>query len=378
LTPPPPAEQPTLPPPFAGPEDRAERRFWATGEYWLAWMQGPKVPPLVTTSPSGTDRTLAGLLGVPTTSILFGDGRVSEDARNGFRIGAGSWLDADRTLGVEAGFSLLESNATVFGAASDGTAILARPFFSALDNSSQSNLVAFPGSSSGSIVVRAESGTFSEAHVDFVEKFYDGRFRAESLLGYRYYRYDEGLNVQQLISPTAAPFVPGTQIATFDDFVTHNEFHGVDLGLRTQFRRDALSLDLLGKVAVGNLHRIIKINGGQTTSVPGTAPVTTSGGLLALSSNIQTTSNNEWSFLPEIGVSVGWRINPNLRVNLGYSGLFLYRIVRASEQVDLTVNPNLIPPATGTAVGPSNQPALLLNRDSAWIQGLTLGMEFTY
>src|SRR5262249_32333913 len=148
-----------------------------------------------------------------------------------FRIGAGSWLDADRTLGIEAGFSLLESNATIFGGASDGTTILARPFLSALDNSSQSALIAFPGSSSWSIVVRAEPCTLSSPHRDFVEKFYDGPFRAEALLGYRYYRYDEGLNVQQLITPTAAPFVPGTQIATFDDFVTHNEFHGADLGL---------------------------------------------------------------------------------------------------------------------------------------------------
>jgi hypothetical protein len=340
-------------------------------------MQGAKLPPLVTTSPPGTPRALAGIPGPATTTVLFGD-RVNEAPRSGIRLGAGTWIDAARTLGAEVGFSFLESQAQIFGATSDGSTILARPFVSALDLTPQSVLIAFPGSSAGSIVVRPESSNFYEVHFDFVEKIYDGRFRVEALLGYRFYRYDEGLNVQQAILPTAAPFVPGTQIATVDDFVTHNEFHGGDMGLRSRFRWDAVSLDLLGKIAVGNLHRIIKINGSQTVTVPGAAPVTTTGGFLALSSNIQTTSNNEWTFLPELGANVGWQINANWRVNVGYSALFLYHIARASDQVDLLINPNLLPSGAGVAGGGANRPAFLLNRDNAWIQGLTLGVEFTY
>src|SRR5262245_26931623 len=46
-------------------------RFWASAEY-LTWeMHGQNVPPLVTGSPTGTPLASAGVLGQPTTTVLF-------------------------------------------------------------------------------------------------------------------------------------------------------------------------------------------------------------------------------------------------------------------------------------------------------------------
>ena len=90
-------------------------RFWITGDYLLGYVKAGAVPPLVTTSPSVTTaRTSAGVLGLSTTSILF-DGTVTDDMRSGFRFGTGYWFDHERTLGIDAGFSVLESQSTIFG-----------------------------------------------------------------------------------------------------------------------------------------------------------------------------------------------------------------------------------------------------------------------
>ena len=175
----------------------------------VAWMQDTPLPALVTTSPAGTARTLAGIPGLDSTTTLF-DGRVNGDARVGFRAAAGYWFDPDHIWGMEVGFMALESQSTLFSAASDGSTILARPFLDANLGTPQAVLVAFPGSSSGSVDIKASSGNFYEAHLDFTEKFLDqGWLQMESILGYRFYRYDDGLRVRQVINPTGGTTVPG-------------------------------------------------------------------------------------------------------------------------------------------------------------------------
>ena len=59
------------PPPLSG-------GFWIGAEYLLWSAKGDKLPPLVTTSPAGTPAPLAGVLGAPGTSVLFGDESVND------------------------------------------------------------------------------------------------------------------------------------------------------------------------------------------------------------------------------------------------------------------------------------------------------------
>lgn len=46
--------------------------WWGEGEYVRVVRKARYYPPLVTTSPIGTPAGTAGVLGLPTTSILFG------------------------------------------------------------------------------------------------------------------------------------------------------------------------------------------------------------------------------------------------------------------------------------------------------------------
>ncbi len=96
-------------------------RFWAEMEY-LAWsVKGDRLPPLVTTSPTGTPLPQAGILGSSSTTVLFGDSSVNDGWRSGGRLRAGYWFDPQHQSGIEASFFGLEHASTGFSAGSAGS-----------------------------------------------------------------------------------------------------------------------------------------------------------------------------------------------------------------------------------------------------------------
>jgi hypothetical protein len=357
---------------------RVDSSLWVTAEYQLMWMPGDTLPPLVTTSPAGTPRLQAGVLGNASTSTLFGGNTVNDDARSGFRLGAGYWFNPQQSLGIEAGFMIVQNKTASFSAASTDGTILARPFFNPDALTQQSVLVAFPGLSNGTIDIRARSGSFYEGHINLAENAYDNDwFRLYSMIGYRFYRYDESLNINQTITPTDPLFIAGTTITTSDRFSTRNEFHGLDIGFRSEFFWDRFSLEVLTKLAAGRLVRTIDINGDQTIAVPGTALVEQTGGLYASTTNIGRRSFGDWKVMPEVGITLNYQIMPNTNLRVGYSFLLLQSISRASEQIDTNVNPNFLP-GGNAAFGGEKLPAFRNISSDQWIQTVNVGLEFRY
>ncbi|MCI0682645.1 MAG: BBP7 family outer membrane beta-barrel protein [Gemmataceae bacterium] len=115
------------------------------------------MPPLLTTSPPGTPLADAGVLGRPGASVLFGDERVNDDARSGGRFTAGFWLNCAHTTGIEGNIFFLGEETTDYSISSNGTPILARPFFDVLAGANNSRKIAFPGLVTGSFTARATS-----------------------------------------------------------------------------------------------------------------------------------------------------------------------------------------------------------------------------
>jgi hypothetical protein len=375
---PPPPPPPDLVPEAGGIADHSPERWWITADYLFGWVRSSGLPPLITTSPAGTAQANAGVLGQNTT-VVFGDDHPHADVRSGFRLGAGGWFNDERTLGINVGFAMLESQSAGFVASSSGTPILARPFTDVTTGLPTSQLIAFPGVASGSVAASVRSDNFYDVNVDFQEVFLDnGGFRLESLLGYRYLRFSDRLTVDQsVVSAGTSTIAAGTAIQTADSFTAENSFQGVDFGLRTEFYGDRWSVAAVAKIAVGSVHRTVGIAGTTLTTVPGSAPVESAGGMLALSSNSGVHGSSDWVIAPEAGIELGWDVTSNIRLRVGYSFLYWTDVARAGRQVDTNINPNLFPPAPANGALPSN-PAFTLQKSDIWIQTLNLGVEFRF
>jgi hypothetical protein len=372
------SSMPQMPRGWSMPIPRSDGRLWVFGDYLFAFTRGSRLPALVTTSNAGTPQIEAGVLGASGTRTLFGDGWVNEGLRSGIRLGTGYWFSAERVFGVEAGLMVLEGKAAHFMGSSNNFPILARPFLDANTGLQGSQVIALPGNSTGSVDARASSSNFTETHISLTERaLEDDRFRLTALLGYRFYRYDESVNVGQTINPTSPNFIPGTRIVTHDNFITRNSFNGLDMGYRWQFFWDALSLDVLTKLAVGRVERTININGNQMITAPGATPVSQTGGVLALVSNSGLTTSHDWKAMPEAGVTLNWQIHSNMSVRLGYSFILLNGVVRAADQIDTTINPHLFPNGNVALGGPA-RPTNFHIRSDMWIQSINLGLLMTY
>jgi hypothetical protein len=352
---------------------------WAEAEYLLWWMRGAPLPPLVTTSPAGTPINQAGVLGAP---VLFGGSRANDEARSGFRVGVGGWFDEPRTWGAEASFFLLETKATGFVARSDGSTILSRPFVDAGTGRPGAERIAFPGDVSGAVSAsEAGSGLLGAGALLRMNLCCGCGTRLDLLGGYRYLRFTDSLGVTESLtstSPNSPVFIPpGTLLDVTDRFHSRNQFHGGDLGLAGEFQRGTLSLCLLTKLAIGGNHQDADIAGGTTVTAPGAAPVRSPGGLLAQTTNSGHHSRDEVSLVPELGLKLGYQATPHLRFSVGYTYLYWSDVVRAGNQVDLTVNPNLVPGAPNPGVGPS-RPAFGFQGTNFWTQGLDVAIQFSF
>src|SRR5262249_39629668 len=119
----------------------------------------------------------------------------------------------------------------------------------------------------------------------------------------------------------------------------------------------------------------LDINGETTVTVPSLPPLTSAGGLLALSSNSGHFTREHFSLVPEFGIRLGYDITPHVRTSLGYTILWWNGIGDATKAIDQSVNPNLLPPAIPG--GPAS-PGLLFGKSTLVGQGIDLRVEFRF
>jgi hypothetical protein len=345
-------------------------------------MKGASLPPLITTSPAGTPAAQAGVLGAPGTVVLFGGSSVNDEARSGFRVTLGVWLDDCRKFGVEGDFFLLSSHGNGFAASSTGSPILARPFVDATTGRPNSELISFPGLLAGSVTANAASTGLLGADALLRCNLCCGCcYRLDAVGGYRYLRLSDHLGVEENLvstSPANPNFVPqGTSIAVADRFEIRNDFHSFEFGLKGCLWKGPWVLAGSALVAAGDNHEVVNITGATTVTVPGLPPVTSTGGLLALPSNIGHFTKDRFEVIPEFGLRVGYQLGPRLQAFAGYTLLLWERVARAGNQVDLTVNPTLLPGSNTPPTGPQ-RPMPLVTGTSFWAQGVELGLGLSF
>jgi hypothetical protein len=351
-------------------------RLWVRGEYLLWWTKGESLPPLVTTSPAGTAADVAGVLGQPGTSVLFGDSTANTSVHSGGRVTLGYWFDSScHEVGIQASYLAMGSQSANFFAASPDTPIIARPYFDTSAGSQSALLVAYPGFLQGSISAEATT-EFQAAELLLRRNLWQRPCdKLDFLIGWRYARLDESLDISQSsqVTAPAGVILPGTTQSLFDQFSTANEFNGVVLGLAYQEHICRWSLEALVKLGLGNTHSDVQIGGATTTTVPGAGSANFAGGLLAQQTNIGSYGQNGFAVIPEVGLTLGYDLTCRLRATVGYTFLYWSRVARPSDELDLNVSQ--LPPERPTG---TREPAYSSATSDFWAQGFNFGLEYRF
>ena len=354
-----------------------QNRFWFRGEYLLWWTAGAHIPPLLTTSPAGTSQANSGVLGQPGTTILFGNQTLDEGTRNGGRLTLGYWLNRCDETGVEVSYLGLGRSTEQFQDGSDGAPILALPFFNVESGLQDSVVLAYPNVSQG-IFTAVATNDFQTLEVLLRQAMVRNCCsRVDLVAGYRFARLDDSLALNaDMVTTGTSPVPVGTTIDVFDSFRTRNEFNGGELGLVAELHRCRWSLESTMKIALGDTHSIVDINGSTVNMVPGGGATVYSGGMLALPSNMGGHSTDQFSVIPELGVTLGYDLTCRLRATFGYSFMYWSGVARPGEQIDSNLNPSQFPPPASTA--PYYRPAVLQRTSDFWAQGLNFGLDYRF
>ena len=355
--------------------------FYARKELLYWWTKGMYVPSLVSTSPDGTARGDAGVLGTPGASTLFGEQGINNGGRLGGRITMGYWLDGCQNRAIEGDFFYLGNLRQQYSATSLGSPILSRPYYDIQSGSENAELVAYPGVLAGTVSVdpltkfmgaglRTRWNMCSCGCYDPCNPCGQNNCRIDFTLGYRMLRLSDQLNIREDLT-SLDPQNPGSFVVN-DQFRTWNTFHGVEFGTVYARSQGLWSMELLSRMSVGMTSSHARING-FTDITSGGLTTNNVGGLLAQRTNIGDYYHEAFAIAPELGMTAGYQIRPGVRLICGYTLIYWTNVLRAGQLIDRNINKDLIPPET-TVTGPL-RPIVHLQETDFWAMGVNLGLD---
>lgn len=359
---------------------------WFDAEALLWWTTPGELPPLVTTSPAGTPQSSAGVIGEPGTEVLYGDSAVLDESRGGLRLRGGFYFDCLRQHSLDAEYFFLTDATSGFSAFSTGNPIIARPFVNATNSQNDAQFVAYPGLTEGGLNVRLNSSlrSFALRYSGILVREFDDEMECDCRnsesasrwggvrIGYRYLNLDETLRIDEDFTsvPTAEQFT------IVDQFDVDNRFHGLEFGVFGGWRRDRLELNASANLALG-VNRQENRTFGRTQNSSGGGTTSSSGGILVQRTNSGETHENQFSVVPQFELKAAYRITPHWRASLAYSFLYWHEVLRAGDQVDSVVNPNLFPPEAVPFTGPL-RPERRHLRSGYLAHGLSFGLNYRW
>jgi hypothetical protein len=344
--------------------------FWVDLDFLLWWRDRRQFPALVTTQPN------AGV--VPGATVLFG-GPVDEQARPGGRLEVGVWLDPCQRTAI-GGRYLAVADATISPVwTSSDLAFIARPFSDV--STTPATPDAFPVvNASATPPTTGRIGVATGSEMQAADFFFNWVLRRSPcasfgfLAGYQYAHIDEDLLIDSFTQSSVGTAVQS--IAVTDLFDANNEFHGGLFGFRGDYRYGRFGVELLARIAFGNMRQTINIAGSTTaTDVNGGTSVRNSGLLAQASTNGGLHAQDEFSFMDEAGIRLAFYPVERLKLSVGYSLMHWSSVVRPGGEIDTLVDGRLLtasPPADAT------HPALVFDPTDYIVQGLNFGAEFRF
>jgi hypothetical protein len=162
-----------------------------------------------------------------------------------------------------------------------------------------------------------------------------------------------------------------------DDFSTHNQFYGGQVGIRGEMWAGRFYAVANAKVALGDCQQGVDISGATRITSPAGVVTTQPGGLLALPSNSGHFFGDHFAVIPEGSLILGYDVSSRLSLTVGYTFLYCSNVARPGDQIDRSVNPLALPTVGGSGAA-SGRPAFGLQETDFWAQGLTFGLELRF
>ncbi len=345
---------------------------------YLFWdFEGTHLPPVLTANSTSTPLTDIGRIDAATTDIVIGGENVGDFGQSGLRFRFGRYLDASRFSRFEfSGWFLFDGSDSWRGASVDGDPILARPFYNTATGQPDAQVISLAGVADGSLRSDYRRRMFGFDPLLFVCLQDDGRRWVEGFFGYRYWRYEDSLDVYERVAPVPAGLIaPGTEFRIEDHFRAENDYHLVPLGVSVTHRGEEWRLETRGSVAVGFVRQEVTIYGRTEISVDGEPLATDQGGFLALASNSGRHERTRFAWVPQLEVVLRRQLRQSTWLQLGYSIFYLNDVVRGPQQIDTNIDPNLLPPAL---VNNSSGPAFGFRSEGELVHGLNAGILWKY
>jgi hypothetical protein len=355
------APPPAPAPPPADPGEPQGYRFYGSVEFLYFWMKRGSVPPLVATGP------LNGSGG----AVLLDQTTFDDEERLGARATVGHWLDGAQRVGLEATWLHLFERRPSYLAESSGVLPLAVPFADPT-GAERAIPIATPDLSVGRIEVEEVSRLWSG---EINLRYGLGRsawHHLDLLAGFRALDFEEGLT-QTDTTTLLAGQAAGSSAAFSDRFASRNLFLGGQLGLDGEIHYGRWYADAWGKIGLGDNHEQVRIGGTTLLTGPAGSQTALPGGIFAQPSNIGHYSRDELTWLPEVGLQFGCQVAHHTRIYAGYDFLYLPSVARPGDQLDRTVAPG-----QALSGASANRPAFAFQNSDAWVQGVTMGLEFRY
>jgi len=214
-------------------------------------------------------------------------------------------------------------------------------------------------------------------------------YQLDCLAGVRYINFEESLDLTSTTifgTPGAAypavlaPFAPlaGDTVGLVDHFGVRSQFYGPQLGMDGVVYQGDWAFELRGKLAAGVTEDSLRALGDtQIINAAGTALPVMPGGLYTGGGNSGSVSRTKFSIVPEATFNIAYRPTNNLALYVGYNLIYWTSVLRAADQVNQAVNPAQAP-ALGGIAPPSAPGAVQFHATDLWVQGLNVGVEFTW
>lgn len=392
------------------------QEYWIEADYLLWFIKDSPLPtPLVTTA--SFDDPLPGAIGQPHTHTVLGKKSIDMGWMQGFQIGAG-WIGCN--VGIEGSYFLLPTiskSESLITSGNPGSPNYAVPIF---DFSGVFGLNGVPGETifllpgpfsdgpgfSGAFTLHLTS-LLQGAELEGLYRIWgEPCFEFDLSGGFTWVNLHEKLRFQVVTLALPEADIGSAFYNTTDRFETRNHFLAGHLKITARYQMCRWFVEGFCKGALGATLEQIKIQGSGETSegnlfflTQGTENTLLPGGIFAEPSNRGSHKKSPFAWSFEAMLKTGFEITKNMEMHIGYTFLWISKVVRPGEQMDRHINSTRTALADASratvGIGPGpvpfgdvslpaplpsgpNQPKVVFHSSTFWAQGLEAGIKFQF